>query len=363
MPIVNNPGLGNCGFYAFGVGLIDAIQKEFHEKNSSAILEQLNVLVEEPINLEQILSFDLKQYASDYQNYNRSFMDKLQDKLRKVSLLAYQSNLLDEHLKDVEDPSTRVEGTTIFRKFMEIVLSKLDKTSISSDFNELVLSKEVHKIADSVLENLSFNGRKITTEELKKLNYASYHSCLDTATKNIFLADVFKKDNSFNPLSQILAATRLITKSGHWATHDDLKTLASEIGVNLNIDGQISQVNQEDASTITLHNSANVHWTTVVHSIPSLVQNESIQQTKKWSPTAEKILLAMVMSIDSDEKQEKFKDFATLLIQNAEHLEVKSEYKIDIKNIDTAEAKEGQTDEEFAQSLQEAEFRKAGLKR
>jgi hypothetical protein len=49
-------------------------------------------------------------------------------------------------------------------------------------------------------------------------------------------------------------------------------------------------------------------------------------------------------------------------VQNVEKEDFNPTYKIDIQKIDTAEAVAGQSDEEFAQSLQEAEFIKAGLK-
>jgi hypothetical protein len=362
MPIVDNPGLGNCGFYAFGVGLIDVIQKQLREKNTSACLDKLNSYLDEPITQQEILDFDINQYAVNCRNYNRSFLDKLQAILRMISVSGYQNHLLEQHRKDVSEPGTKVVGTVIFDKFMQIVQSKLDGTKLSSNFNEMVSSKEVNQLADSASQNLSFKGKKITLAELKILDFSSQHLCITKAAKNIFLADVFDEHNAFKQSSKILKANTEITNSGHWATHQDLAHVASELEVNLNINGQINGVNLKDVSTITLNNNSNVHWNTIVDFVPRLAQSESTQLTKKLSPAAEKVLLAVLSVDESQENKEMLKDFTYLLLQYAEKLDVKPEYKIDIKNIDTAQAIEGQSDEEFAKSLQEAEFRKAGLK-
>ena len=165
--------------------------------------------------------------------------------------------------------------------------------------------------------------------------------------------------------SAILAATNIITKSGHWATHQDLQSIAAELEINLNINGESNGKNLDGAPTIILKNSSNVHWTTEVESIPgleeSLPSTATPQEISSLSPTAQKVLLAMISAVESAPKQEQFKEFVSLLIQSADML--KPAKKIDVEHLDTAQAVEAQSDEEFAESLQEAEFRKVGLKR
>ena len=357
MPNLNNPGGGNCGFYAFGIGLIDAIQQEHSDAGTSPTLDKLNDFLEQPLRIEDIISFDLKEYGPDYMRYNREFMDKLQASLRNIAVHGYKKDLHTNYVREIADPGTQIEGTMIFNKFMELVHSKKNNKTLSSQFNELVLSPEVNQLAQLVAmrsqnlsQNLTSDQRDVSVRRL---------------AKDIFMRDIFDETGDFKKDSDILAATNIITNSGQWATHQDLQSIAAELGINLNVNGQLNGANTDGAPTVILKNSSNFHWTTEVESktgleetLPSTVIPQEISSL---SPTAQKVFLAMISAVESAPKQEQFKEFVSLLIQSADKFEPAK--KIDVEHLDTAHAVEGQNDEEFAQSLQEAEFRKVGLKR
>ena len=185
MPNLNNPDGGNCGFYAFGIGLIDAIQQEHSDVGTSLTLDKLNSFLEQPLRIEDIVSFDLRAYKGNYTGYKREFLDNLQVILRNIASLGYVSNLRKSALRENQGHRAQIEGTMIFNKFMEVVYSEVNKTPLSSQFNELVLSPKVKKLADLVAMWSQKLPRDLTSHDRDRV--------VTDFAKKIFMQDIFLK--------------------------------------------------------------------------------------------------------------------------------------------------------------------------
>jgi hypothetical protein len=359
MPKLDNPGGGNCGYYAIAIGLIDAIQQE-QKKESTRTLDSLNRFLEEPIEQKEFLEFDLNEYHLNM-DYKRSFLDHLQTILRNVAVIGFKKELSQQALRENQGLQSQIDGTSIFGKFMQLVESKLNGVKLSSEYNEMVLSGPVNQLAQQVLNNLTYNGKIITIAEYQGLSERIKNEVLTSSAKTIFKQDVFQDNLQFSVNSHILKATNRILQSGVWATHSDLQSIASELNVNLNINTQFNGANLDDRATIVLNNSHNVHWTTVVDSLTT--QPAKVASTKIDKSLMQKVLMATISSVEPGVAQENFKMFVELLLQRKDDLKVNAEDQIKPENLDHAKAKANETDEQFAERLQEAEFRRVGLKK
>lgn len=364
MPHLDNPGGGNCGYYALAISLIDIIKQELAQQ-SNRTLDHLNRLLAPPLNRTQFLDFDLAQYANNPYSYRRDFLDSFQTSLRNIAVQGYINSINEtagtERLRHAENLSL-VDGNETFSKFMSIVRARLFNSAVEhAQFNELNGSPEVNTLANRVLE--AFRA----TPGLQRLDRHRQDQELIKMAKRIFIDDTVNDAAEIKPDSIIITAMRnTITRNGYWATHDHLRMIAAQVQVNLNINGINCGSNQPGIPNVVLNNSRNVHWTTDVQSIAEsrLSESRSSSRTppvgpKPFSKREQEICASLKTAAKVSIQKtgispvaiQKFEEFVEDLIKKANDGQI---FKI---NED-----EDSPDEKLAKKWQEDEFIEAGLR-
>lgn len=377
---INNPGGGDCGFYAFAIGLIDIIQHEYKRQGYSATFncwqkEGLNA-----VSLQNIIDIDLNSLYQN-RNYKKELLFILQMSLRASTVNATKSDL-DSKIKaeaSANDGSTKIEGSFVYCKFMELVEFYLKRSGTLrqiGQFNELALSSDVLKLAEKTAAFLKKNLNK-------NQSYKDIQTVENAHVKQILLDDV-RKDNSL-----ILKGLDKIKEKGRWAAHSDLKEIAELFHVNLQVVGQLNGNLIADYPTITLNNERNAHWTTVVDELPKLQQqaiplknkratedssqqitNKKQRQSSLLEPTdrlfsikEEQVIVASASSQIQQDKVDRYREHLKDLIHASSTLGLFTQVKnkIDVNAINTAQALVNESDESFAARLQEAELRRVHL--
>jgi hypothetical protein len=387
---INNPGGGDCGFYAFAIGLIDIIQHEYKLNGRSSTFEEWQHAGLKRISLQDILNIDLNQLMNSPYIYKKNELAALQMSLRVISVNAYRADLLRRINIEKESPDkpTTVEGSQIFGKFMQLVqFYKAHPNSVYPDshFNELALSPEVVHLAKETAKSLK--------GVLQNKSFAIDQKLENQHVKDVFIRDVLLKNGQLNPASIILAGTDKIQEQGRWATHSDLREITGVLHTNLYVNGQLNGPLTPHCPTVKLNNHGNAHWTTQVdklpkqvhHAVPhkrittdeSEVARDSTKRRKQHhiktpaaSTTEERVIEATISTQTQKDKVEQYRENVKQLIEASSSLGLFANIKnkIDINKIDTAEAiidsEKGvkESDESFAARLQEAELRRAKLK-
>ena len=376
---INNPGGGDCGFYAFSIGLIEIIQNEHQLKKISPTFQKWMDKGLVGVDLEALLKIDLQRLRQEPNQYEEPLLSQLQMSLRSIVAEASKEDLKEkiqyEELLHAENLS-EVEGSPIFGKFLELVKiygAKGTSTRLPADlykFNELALSPEVRALAQQTAIELAPQLIDTTFEQREAIE--------NTYIKGVLIDDLNSRS------SCILHGVDSIKKQGRWATHSDLNAVAAQLNVNLLVTDKVNGAVQAALPTVTLNNKNNAHWTTTVD-LPDLqlraakkkevkpseiikpiehqVKAELIA-VRELSSKEEQVLVATLSVQVHDDKIRPYKQHLKTLIQAAssQGLFSKVEDKIDIQDLDKAEANTDESDEDFALRLQEAEYRGSGLK-
>jgi hypothetical protein len=255
---IDNPGGGDCGFYAFSIGLIEIIQNEHQAKKVSPTFQQWVAKGLVGVDLDELLKIDLQILRQAPNKYEKPLLAKLQMSLRSIAAEASKEDLILKMRYEaiMYDELSEVEGSPIYGKFMELVkvyMARGTSTKLHDDlykFNELALSPEVRKLAQQTAVKLA--------PQLKGKNFQDKQALENTYVKKILI-----KDLNSDP-SCILHGVDSIKKQGRWATHSDLKVVAVELHVNLLVTNNQNGAINDSLPTVTLINKANVHWTTTV---------------------------------------------------------------------------------------------------
>lgn len=246
---INNPGKGNCGFYAFAIGLIDLIQEE-RTYNCSVVFDRW-------IKLEPSVRECYKSICSyDFDKPNLKLLEALQRILRTITF-----NIQIEELKQAcaaakeEDEYQALVATSSYRKFAEMYYG----VDLDSRFNELSKSPIIKK----------------TIAKIDKSKVVEEHEALVLAP--IFMSLIYGEGiipgtitltTKPSPNSPIINALRGITQNYVWATHLELDYLANAFEVNLHpLENGLARYPFQDIPyrhTITVNNQFNIHWTTQV---------------------------------------------------------------------------------------------------
>ncbi|HHF7368379.1 TPA: hypothetical protein ACPSKY_003536 [Legionella bozemanae] len=259
--VLDNPGGGDCGFYAFAIGLIDIIQKEHALTGKSKTYEQWRIQSLRHVSLQEILDFDLNELYHSHGNYKEELLFKLQMSLRIIAFNVYKNEPLNRIITEdiLKDGRGNISATPIFCKFVELIdfyLGKNDRSlAVISQFNELALSPEVQRLAQETAQSLVLKLKGKGDKEAQKI-------------QNVYVKEVLEKDiivgRKANPDSVILKGMEKIKEKGRWATHYDLKEIADQLHVNLHVVGKENGRDKPSYPIITLHNWGNAHWTTKV---------------------------------------------------------------------------------------------------
>ena len=271
---INNPGGGDCGFYAMAIGLVDCIQREYQQNKSSKTFDrwQAQGLT---LSLETLLQINLKKLQSSPYSYKKTELQQMQLCLRAMSAESYKAELLSKAQEEQvrsEETLSLVESSSIFGKFMDLVklFERKPQARISSDitnFNELALSPKTVDLAKKTATSLRA-AKKDAIQAAKPgtLSFADKEVIDNSVVKTALVSDILVGD-TVNPNSVILAGVDAIKQRGRWATHSDLKEVASKLEVNLHVANKQNGALHPEWPTIQLFNSSNVHWTTMVNSL------------------------------------------------------------------------------------------------
>ncbi|WP_392536498.1 hypothetical protein [Legionella sp. 227] len=356
---INNPGGGDCGFFAFGIGTIKDIQDEYalHRKSPTYNLWKRKGL--RGVSLQELIDFDLNRlYESPY-DYKKELLSTLQMSLRNIAADAYKIDLLNRiRTEEVsKDEETLIEGSPVYHKFMELVRFYLGKEKNTlpeiSKFNELALSPQVRTLAESTAQSLQpkLTARPLSEAETNKIENAH--------VKEALLKDVMHGDKP-NPGSVILKGVDKIKEQGRWATHGDLKEIAVQLNKNLYVEGQLNGDPDPRLRTVVLNNEDNAHWTTQIEQLPPKRQ-ELKKEEAPLSAKAEQVIPSSVSKPVNAEKVDGYQQHVNDLIHavSTQGLFSQVKNKISVDEIDSAKALKGESDEDFAKRLQEAEYRRA----
>lgn len=270
---IDNPGRGDCGFYAFAIGLVEHIQNgntellaRWKEKDNSIA----------DINFKNI---DL----SESRVKDSRSLYRLQMSLRNITADKLISNV-DSAVaaqNESDEESNPIYGSESFGHFNELVLAIQAPTTtwLSKLFggdtkaltrgsvdvhNDLRNSSAVQELAEIASDNI--HRAKAKTP---KLTFKRSEQIEQEESGRIFMQDVQSEN------SAIKGSINKVRKQGKWATHSELKELAEVLGVNLHVDNQPNGKITAGKATIYLENHSNVHWTTIVKTGPKLAATET----------------------------------------------------------------------------------------
>ncbi|KTC83602.1 hypothetical protein [Legionella cincinnatiensis] len=364
---INNPGGGDCGFYAFAIGLIHVIQQEYYSHGHS---KTFNRWKKEGLgmNLQDILAIDLDWLACLPYNYKKDQLIALQMSLRNITVNVNKEDLLNRIYIELtsNEAQTKIEGSIVYGKFMELVQFYLRRHSgleQISQYNELALSPEVLQLAQNTARSLRPILRGQPFDKAQKIENAY--------VKEALLIDVLSI-NGRNPHSVILNGIEQIKQRGRWATHSDLNEIADRLKVNLHVEGQVNGTPTPGYPTITLNNEGNTHWTTTVEQLfehkprelavkrvaeqTELVTHRKHQKTDHETGTPPLKIKRVIETPEENYKKHLDNLFDATKNQRFFNTPIKS--KINVNSIDNARAAPKESDQSFATRLQEAELRR-----
>lgn len=259
---VDNPGRGNCAFYAFAIGLIDLIQEQAIYGNKDIF----NLWVNQDPSIAQhwdaIKNYSLKQE-------DEAFLNVLQTSLRKIAFQVQINELRNACANPANDYEELVASSN-FSRFAELYHNDV----VDRRFNEFAKSSTIKKeIAVLKAQAIPLNdiNRELVTLFLK-LMYDPQ--------------ELITKDTNPKKNSPIVKALSSVTQNSVWGTHLDLDYLSRTFKVNFHTlqDGTARWpfVDVNEWHTITVDNRNNAHWDTQVMTakLKKYPQECAMQNTK-----------------------------------------------------------------------------------
>lgn len=286
MPKINNPGGGDCAFYAFAIGLIDIIQKEYQDNNDSPTFNKWQNLGLDGVSVNELLQTDLCDFSKSPRKDANFILSKLQLSLRLISVNASKDDLLDKIRRESQTTgnTSYIESSPIYGKFMELVKAHIQQIPSRrtlkemGKFNELALSPACVRLAQTTAKSLE--------PILKNKSFAEIQLIENRCVKQALLKDVIS-DEKINTHSAILMAIGIINMKGRWGTHSDLKEIAAKLDVNLCVDNTLNGAMVIGLPTVLVNNHGNAHWTTTIelltqnHQLEKQIKTEKVDKCKK----------------------------------------------------------------------------------
>lgn len=366
--VVDNPGGGDCGFYALAIGLIDNIKKQAKSSGTSPLYNQLKALTDVDVSLEDITSFTLHRRSSDQKSLE--VLSKLQLSLRHIAAETVKDDLLAKIQREQQtDSTTLVEGSIVFIQFSELVQAYKKSQSPNlteiQKFNELALSPTIQALAKRTATELN--------QKLEgKTDFAEIHRIETAFVKKAFKQDIYD-GHQFKSNSIILKGIDAVKVPGRWGTHNNLKMVADALHVNFRVNGFEDGVDLPGQPTVRLNNLHNAHWTTTVSGTAPEVKTHKtakgptapvVHKTKKTKTSYH----TMTDKLDLDAKKESVIETMAHHASPGKQDSVREEVRQLLEKADDihdaaekAREKEAQggelTDEELAAKLQDDAFR------
>ena len=245
---IDNPGRGNCGFYAFAIGLINIIKDEnaYSSKQMFNRWVALNPEIKNEFNA--IINFNFQTPDNDLLNRLQSYLrfTLYHHKLNELKSACAYNNAADNY--------TKLTANSIFTNFAALYYKV--PANIDPSYNEFARSPLI-KEAIASLGTLTVNKENTALVPLFiELLYGKVD--FKTLTEDSYPLDT----------SPILGLLQQITADFEWAQHLDLDYLSRAFQLNLHIldNGKPRWAFKDTPGlhTIALNNENNSHWTTQV---------------------------------------------------------------------------------------------------
>lgn len=270
---VDNPGKGNCAFYAFAIGLIDIIQDEQFIRAPCFQLIFDNWVNHDP----EVKSLYKDIINADSKHPDAALLNKLQTSLRK---LVYEAKLNELYeacaISRKENEYQALTGNSTYNNFAGLFFYNFD---VDPNFNELVGSNRVR----AAINQLKQDKNLVKDHEVYALapSLISLIYGPDIAIDNI---NVGTKPQQNSP---ILTALERVKQDCVWGTHNDLNYLANLFDITLHTlaDNQPIQsfiADNPEKHIITVNNIKNAHWISRI-SVASAHSNTDTKSCKNKS--------------------------------------------------------------------------------
>ena len=246
---VDNPGAGDCAFYAFAIGLIHIIQEENSYKST--------------LMFDRLVAYDasLREQFDAIINFNvdlpnNELLDQLQITLRLVDY-HYRLNELKEACANPKEDYAQLVANSNFINFAALYYN--DPQDIDPHYNEFANS-DIIQIAVAHID------RSQVIENYEHLALVPLFLTLMYGEEVVPTS--IKKDTLPSSTSPIIDCMSNITQEAYWGTHLDMDYLARAFEVNLHIYENAHPIHEfhdvPERHTITLRNQNNAHWVTEV---------------------------------------------------------------------------------------------------
>lgn len=417
---IDNPGNGNCGFYSFAIGLIAIIQEEFYSQGTSSVYDRW---VRGGLSIKDIknklLTLNLEELRTAPTKEQNEMLFALQTSLRDILATHYEESLWATILDEKETTLPKIEGNEVFHKFVSLVEGNLEEDQLNELAANDLVTAQVQKLAadtaksnsaiqedcnqqqinlvnsflnnfEALSDNMEPSGNSVSPEaqakrtardlikkfgDAKTIRQEDVKEKVDfifafrektARIKNAFLRDVMGREQ-LNSASVILKALRhIIQNTTWWATHENLRQLASKFNVNLVVtNNRGPQINNGDSladrPTVHLLNYHNKHWKTLINAT-----SRAMVMAKKVNQVLKDNLHSKILPVHVEKYRNHLKELinGTLILGMFNNVD----NKLDVNAIDKARARVNEkgeiieSDNSFAKRLQEAELRRVGLK-
>ncbi|MBA2652238.1 MAG: hypothetical protein H0U73_08230 [Tatlockia sp.] len=173
---IDNPGKGDCGFYAFAIGLINIIQTEIYKGNDNPeqlkILNRLTTIVGQQYTAQDFLNF-----KNNLKSNSRQLLIKMKTDLRQILYLQYLQEIVDNSVA-IEGEYT-IEQCMSYIQFSQIFHYYHSRQPFDKEFNFLWMSTELCKFA---------------SHYAKKYQYIQDPVELESCVKALFMQDIYGED-------------------------------------------------------------------------------------------------------------------------------------------------------------------------
>ncbi len=187
---IDNPGLGNCAFYAFAIGLIEIIQEEKIAYGSRRPMFKQWVALDPSINTENLYD-DICSF--DYKKPKNRLLDQLQKSLRQIVCECTLSELRQACASSrAANDYKKLTATSSFMNFSFLYYDNLEW--IDSDYNEYANLQDVKKALDALVRG-ALERKSLEHDEQLELNVLTSDALGQAALKlKTLLNEILKTD-------------------------------------------------------------------------------------------------------------------------------------------------------------------------